>query len=205
MNNKKIFSVILFSLFIAPLLCVSQINHSPYFNKFAISVNNGGYWQAYNYGLKSLNYNVNILGEYRINKNISTVINTGFDFQYFREERFSLDPGLHLSSSTKLVMFELTAGVNYYIPVQKSSEFYFSANLGNYVERVNNNPGDFTLPKKRVDDKWSGRFGINSGIGFESAFYNNIEWTFQAKYHYIFDDADNMKFVNINIGFKYNL
>ncbi|MFA5405112.1 MAG: outer membrane beta-barrel protein [Ignavibacteria bacterium] len=203
MDNKKVvLAVTLLFLFIS-LNSFSQIKNKTLVNKFSVSISNGGYWRASNYGMKNLNYNIALQGEYKINKNISAVLNTGFDFEHFKENNISFDPNLNTPSSTKLVMFELTTGINYYIPIQKKANAFLTTNLGYYNERVFISS---TLLKQfeNVDENWSGKFGINGGLGFESGFFKNIDWTFLAKYHYLFSEDDNMKFVSINLGLKYN-
>jgi hypothetical protein len=197
--------VILFSLFVS-FSGYSQIRDKPIDSKFSVSLLNGGYWNAYNYGLKNLNYNIAIQGEYKINKYFSAVINTGFDFQHFKEDLVSLRSNLNVSPSAKLVMFEFTTGMNCYFPVQRNSKILLSANLGYYNERIYFPIlDDLSYQQfKYVDDNWSGRFGINGGFGFESGVYRNVNWVFQAKYNCIFTDERDMKFVNINLGLKYS-
>lgn len=103
-----------------------------------------------------------------------------------------------------MVMFELTSGVDYYLPVQKKANFILTANLGLYNERMmfpKNNTAEEYI--NHVEENWNSRFGFNGGLGFESDFYNNLKWNVLAKYHYIFNEERDMKFLNINIGLKY--
>jgi len=213
MNTFKVILIISICFYLSLNTSFSQIQKSE--SEVSVSLYNGGNWQAYNYGLKNLNYNFGLQSEYKLKKNISAVIDAGFDFEHFKEVKSVLS-GFSTGSSTKLVMFKFTAGINYYIPLQKSAKIFLNANIGDYVERIlYPGVGLATELVNPVDDSWSSHFGISTGAGFENNLLKNVKWTFHFKYHYIFNrnvDLSNlgieqknwdMKFFNINLGLKY--
>ena len=199
MDNKKIALPIILLLILFSFQSFAQINNKTE-KRFAFSLGGGGFWSSRNYGFGASYYNINIQGEYKISKSISAVVNTGFNFKHFQEEKSVLSEFDH-SASTKFVLFEATGGINYYRPIQKNTNLILNANLGLYNERILYLNGQMT--KQYIDEKWNSRFGLNGGVGFESALYNNLNWTMLAKYHYVFNNEQDMKFFNINLGLKY--
>jgi hypothetical protein len=200
MENKKIILPIILLFTLISYHGFSQISNNVE-KRFAFSLSGGGFLSTYDYGYGRSYYNINVQGEYKINKSISAVVNTGFNFKHFKEEISVLSEYNH-TASTKFVLFEATGGINYYRPIQKNTNLILTANLGLYNERILFLNGQMT--KQYIDEKWNSRFGLNGGVGFESALYNNLNWALLAKYHYVFNNERDMKFFNINLGLKYN-
>jgi len=214
MKTLKAFLSFLLCFYFLLNSAFSQIQ--PAGSKFSVSIYNGGNWRTYNYGLADLNYNFGFQGERKLNTKLSFVIDAGFDFKHFKEVK-SITENYSTSSSTKLVMCKFTAGINYYIPIQKNGKVFLNANIGDYIERfLYPSTGNITDLTNPVDEKWNNRFGISAGVGFENELYKKLNWIFHFKYHYIFNrnvELSNpeiyeknwdMKFLNINLGLKYN-
>lgn len=203
MVKKTTALLILISLFFTQHIS-SQVRNTKKVNKFSVLLNGGGFWSLHDYGFGTTNYNISLQGKYRISKSISTVINTGFNFKRFNELK-SASPEYKRDASTKLVLFELSSGINYYRNIQENTEMFLTVNAGYYSERIIFPlHGLVTEFYDAVDDSWSGKFGLNGGLGFEAKLSKNIDWVFQAKYHYIFNPEKDMKFINLNLGLNYN-
>ena len=152
---------------------------------------------ATGYTLGSLNYNLGAQVLYKINKKFSAVLNSDL---YLK--RFSFKSN---NKQYKTTMFDITAGINYYVPVGNGSP-YFTLNTGLYRNRLGYEHTLYFPDGSSIleEDNWKSRLGINGGLGVDLKLFKNTEWTFLSKYHYLFEGTKDTKFISLNLGLKYN-